>query len=201
MKTKIFYIITLFIFTLTNAQEKSKEKGDWFVNCAIGFSQIEIQNLGAFNGFVFANNIGKEFSLKNHSSILIGIEIQNIYHNYNSNSTEFHSKNTFIKIPLNYRYTTNKEINTNIFIDFGLYGSLLTKKNVKSDSLSESDNNLGTNFGLSLGFGLIQKINDFINFKINLNTQSDLIQNYKDENNKLTIKNLYAISFGIGVHL
>ena len=65
----------------------------------------------------------------------------------------------------------------------------------------ESDNNSGTNFGLSLGFGMSQKVNDFINFNINLITQSDLIENYKGNNNEIKIKNLYGVNLGIGIQL
>ncbi|WP_400075050.1 outer membrane beta-barrel protein [Winogradskyella sp. R77965] len=201
MKIKFLFILTIFIFSFSNAQENNKENGDWFANANIGFTQIEIKNLGTYNGFVFANNIGKEFLFKKNSSLLVGIEFQNIYYDFHSNNSHFHSQNTFVKIPINYRYTSNRNANTSIFVDFGLYGSLLTKNRTDSDLLSESGSNLGSNFGLNFGFGLSQKINDFINFKISINTQSDLIQNYKKENNEIKIKNLYGISFGIGIQL
>jgi len=46
-----------------------------------------------------------------------------------------------------------------------------------------------------------QKVNDFINFNINLITQSDLIENYKGNNNEIKIKNLYGVNLGIGIQL
>ena len=150
---------------------------------------------------MFANNISKEFLLKKNTSLLLGIELQNIFYNSNTDEADLYTKNTFLKIPLNYRYASSKNSNTRVFIDFGLYGSLLIRNKVESVLEIESDNNSGTNFGLSLGFGMSQKVNDFINFNINLITQSDLIENYKGNNNEIKIKNLYGVNLGIGIQL
>ena len=58
MKTRIFLVATFFVI-FSYSQESNIKKEDWFVNSTIGFAQIEIENVGSYNGFVFANNISK----------------------------------------------------------------------------------------------------------------------------------------------
>ena len=49
MKTRIFLVATFFVI-FSYSQESNIKKEDWFVNSTIGFAQIEIENVGSYNG-------------------------------------------------------------------------------------------------------------------------------------------------------
>ncbi len=200
---KLFCLLICFTFCLySHTQDnKDKQKGFWLANSNIGLIQVEIENLGTFNAHSYGNSLGKEFLLKNNSSFVAELELQNVHYNSNFNNADYHSKNTFLKIPIHYRYSLNNNLNTGIFIDLGFYGSLLFKSDIEMVNSSETERNLGSNFGLSFRFGFTQKINDFLNFNVSMFQQADLMSKYKKEFNEFKLKSLYGINLGIGLRL
>lgn len=183
-------------FSIAQEATVSKEKGPWIGNSYIGFAEIRIEDLGTYSSFVFGSNLGKIFLLNKNSSISTAVELQYLY----TNIAFVHSKNRFIKVPINYRYSSNNN-GSKIFLEIGVYAGILRRSEQQTNTSTEVTTNLGNNYGLNVGLGFLQQIDHHVNFSIKIMNQSDLIESYKEAYNELKIKNLYAVNLGVEIEL
>jgi hypothetical protein len=190
-------------FTLVSYSQENDiniNKGEWFINTFIGFSNIEKENSYKLKSIVYGSNFGKKFNFKNNFSLLTGLEIQKISSDYSLNNEQLYIQNTLLKIPLNIRYSTNG--NSKIYVDLGIYGGYLANSAQESITINSENTskNLGSNYGVLFGFGTSQKITEYLSFKFGFVSQTDLFQSYKNTP-KMSVSDLYVVNFGLGFNL
>ena len=212
MKKNIFLSAVLILFSCslfaqdTVKYESSNSKIEILFIPKFGFAKISQSESPKINGFVNGGDILLAFKLKNGSFLSSGIG----YNDFNANSTvageNANLNNIYLRIPVNYisnfSFFKNKNNADFVFLSLGIgfYANTLLKSEVESFIGTNSEKNLGWNFGLSSYVGAKFSVSDTFNLGIGLETNNDLTKMKKDDFEQ-KINNLTTLNLTLGFRL
>lgn len=199
LKKIILSIIVSIAFLCNGYSQENKNGNELIFNSQIGFGTLEIENFSKLNVSSIEAFLGIEvLKFKKNKSLITGIEYLNLSGNLNSVEINSYLENKYLNIPIIFRIKKDNDSNISFFGDVGVYGSYLLNSKFEDikNSISDTENGIGLNFGLQASIGANIKFDDTFKFNIGIKSKSDILNNSKNSLPEYKLTNMYSVVLG-----
>lgn len=189
----------------TNVEKKpvSNRKFEILITPKLGFGKINETGNAPLNGFINGGDALISMAVLEKLSISTGFGFFQFDGNRTISGNTSNLTNSYFQIPLKINgdlsLTENKSENILLAYSIGFYGNTLLNQKIETESTTNSNNNLGWNFGFSSQIGLKFKLSDLVNIGFGYESQNDLSKMKKYQIERKI--NLNSIYFTLGYKL
>lgn len=189
----------------TNVEKKpvSNRKFEILITPKLGFGKINETGNAPLNGFINGGDALISMAVMEKLSISTGFGFFQFDGNRTILGNTSNLTNSYFQIPLKINgdlsLTENKSENILLAYSIGFYGNTLLNQKIETESTTNSNNNLGWNFGFSSQIGLKFKLSDLVNIGFGYESQNDLSKMKKYQIERKI--NLNSIYFTLGYKL